>query len=237
MSDKLTRKQEAFCKALLDGKSLTDAYRTSYSALGMKAEVIYVEASRLAANPKLTLRLAEMEAARLRREQTTVDRVVAEYSKLAFLDVRKAFRINAESGKEEMIPIGELDDDTAAAIAGWEFEEVYDWSTPAKSARKIVGRIHKIKLNDKRGALDSIAKYLGMLTDRVQHSGSVTVTHQDYTRLTDEELATLERLAAKAAAPAEIEPPTVDVSSQVVPEPAKDLAQDRATIQTPTKSD
>lgn len=60
----------------------------------------------------------------------------------------------------------------------------------------------------------------------------------DYSRLSDEQLAQLEQLCALATVrPAEIEPPTVDVSSQVVLEPAKNLAEDRATIQTPTETD
>lgn len=60
----------------------------------------------------------------------------------------------------------------------------------------------------------------------------------DYSRLSDEQLAQLEQLCALATVrPAEIEPPTVDVSIQVVPESAKGLAHDRATIQTPAELD
>ena len=65
----------------------------------------------------MALRVNELKELQLRRHQVTADRVIAELAKLAFLDIRKAFD---EEGK--LKPIHEIDDDTAAAIAGLEVE-------------------------------------------------------------------------------------------------------------------
>ena len=104
----------------------------------------------------------------------TIDRVLAEYAKLAFLDIRKAFD---EDGN--LVPIHEMDDDTAAAITGLEVEEVratvevdegleaqpHGGALRRSRERQTVGRLKKVKLSDKKGALDSLAKYLGLFSD------------------------------------------------------------------------
>jgi hypothetical protein len=41
--------------------------------------------------------------------------------------------------------------------------------------RALETTLKKIKLADKKGALDSLAKILGMMKDRVEHSGRVTL--------------------------------------------------------------
>jgi len=58
---KLTAKQEAFAQAIADGMTQADAYRSAYSASNMSAGALHVEASKLLANPKLSLRVAELK--------------------------------------------------------------------------------------------------------------------------------------------------------------------------------
>jgi len=60
MQNKLTEKQETFALKIIDGLSLSDAYRQSYRAEHMKSPTIHVEASRLAALPKVALRIQEL---------------------------------------------------------------------------------------------------------------------------------------------------------------------------------
>ena len=88
-----------------------------------------------------------------------------EYARLAFLDIRKAFD---EGGN--LIPIHELDDDTAAAITGLEVDKKVSKMTDENGEPLVESHLHKIKFSDKKGALDSLAKCLGMFAD-----GSVTV--------------------------------------------------------------
>jgi phage terminase small subunit len=162
MSD-LTIKQERFAQKYVELGNATEAYRQSYDADEMSDEAISVEACRLKDNPKVSLRIEVLENLRLKRHEVTVDRVIAEYAKLSFLDIRKAFD---EEGR--LKPIHEIDDETIAAIAGIEVEELYEGRG---EDREHVGRLHKIKLSDKRAALDSLAKHLGIFTDRVEVTG------------------------------------------------------------------
>ena len=56
----LTAKQEAFVQNLLQGMSQADAYRSAYSCKNMSDNAIYVNASKLAADTKVALRLEEL---------------------------------------------------------------------------------------------------------------------------------------------------------------------------------
>jgi phosphoenolpyruvate-protein kinase (PTS system EI component) len=60
----ITAKQEAFCQAVLAGRSQSDAYRHAYNTKrGATAGAIAVSASRLMADPKIAIRIAELRHA------------------------------------------------------------------------------------------------------------------------------------------------------------------------------
>lgn len=174
MSDGLTPKQESFCQQYIETGNASEAYRQSYDVSSMKPESVNRAAKELIDNPKITSRIAKLEDDRLKRHQVTVDRVVAEFARLAFLDIRKAFDVEGN-----LKPIHELDDDTAAAISGIEVEvrrvagesdEEQEGQPHGGSLRRqhgTVARLHKIKLTDKKGALDSLSKYLGIAPDKL----------------------------------------------------------------------
>ena len=178
MAGGLTPKQEAFCLRYLETGNASEAYRLAYDAKGMKPASVSRKAFELLENVKITAFLADLKARQLRRHDVTVDRVLAEYAKLAFLDIRKAFDSDGN-----LVPIHEMDDDTAAAIAGLEVEvrrvpgegteerEAQPHGGELKRHRGEPSRLHKIKLSDKKGALDSLAKHLGMFTDRLEVTG------------------------------------------------------------------
>ena len=84
----------------------------------------------------------------------TEERISLEVARLAFFDARKMF-----NAKGDPIPISELDDDTAAAIAGLDVLEEYEGSGPE---RRLVGYVKKYKIADKNSALERGAKILGM---------------------------------------------------------------------------
>lgn len=98
--------------------------------------------------------VAEIQAAmakRSARTEITQDRVLMEYARIAFFDVRKLV------GDDGMpLRIQDLDDDTARAIVGLDVVRVpgIDGAPP--------GEVLKFKLADKKGALDSCARHLGM---------------------------------------------------------------------------
>jgi len=59
---KLTAKQEAFCQGIADGLGQADSYRAAYDASDMKENSVYVQASKLMKNPKITQRIAELRS-------------------------------------------------------------------------------------------------------------------------------------------------------------------------------
>lgn len=56
----LTHKQEAFAQAVAAGATLSDAYRTAYSADSMKPATINVKASELMSNGKVSARVGQL---------------------------------------------------------------------------------------------------------------------------------------------------------------------------------
>jgi len=56
----LTAKQEKFVQKIVEGYSQADAYRSAYSCKNMSDNSIYVNASKLAADTKVALRIKEL---------------------------------------------------------------------------------------------------------------------------------------------------------------------------------
>ena len=74
----LTPKREAFVKAYIELGSPSEAYKASFNAENMSPASISVEASKLLANPKIALRLTELQAMAQERHNMTVDDLLAE---------------------------------------------------------------------------------------------------------------------------------------------------------------
>lgn len=86
--------------------------------------------------------------------EISTERILQERARLSFFDVRKLFDSNGSP-----IPVHELDDDSAAAIAGLEVVEQFDGNG---EDRKFVGYLKKYKLADKGASLTALEKHLGM---------------------------------------------------------------------------
>lgn len=69
----LTPKQEAFCRLYIETGFASEAYRQSYDASRMTSPSINVEASKLLADPRISLRIEQIKAEHLERHKTTVD--------------------------------------------------------------------------------------------------------------------------------------------------------------------
>lgn len=80
----------------------------------------------------------------------TLERTLREIAKGAFHDPRKFF--NATGG---LRPVLDLDDATAAALAGFEVAEI------KAGEGLVIGETKKIKIADRKGYLDMLMKHLG----------------------------------------------------------------------------
>lgn len=134
-------------------RKLTESYGISRSAIEkwMKCARPIVEERQEEAN---RIMARENEAAIIesaKRLNLSRERVLEEYSKLAFFNIKTLFKVDGG-----MKNIHDIEDENTAAIAGI---ESYDEKEPESGM--ILGTLKKIKLSEKRAALDSICRVLG----------------------------------------------------------------------------
>ena len=165
-SDKaLTHKQEEFCRLVVEGTSLAEAYRQSHYPRKMKDKTVWEKASRLRAMDKVLARIEELRI--VGRETVECDhaRWLGEIERMAFFDVRQ---IVGEDGK--FLGLQELPDDVAPAIAAFEVDEITIGSGVNK---KVVGTRRKYKLASKLCALELLGKALGHFSEQAATPTSV----------------------------------------------------------------
>jgi len=137
----LTEAQERFCLEYAKSGNASASYRLAYPKSKAKAETINSMASTLASEQKVRIRVAELKALTVKQTDMNLERWAQEVTRLATVDSRK---IMHEDGRMKMPH--ELDDDTAAAVASFEFD--------------IDGSI-KYKFWPKTQALDMMARHKG----------------------------------------------------------------------------
>jgi phage terminase small subunit len=146
---KLTPKQERFCEEyLIDLNGTQAAVRAGYSEKTAKEQ-----AARLLTNVNLQEYISKRKLALVNKTQITQEMVLEGYKRLAFYDARKFY--NPEGGLKS---VPDLDEETAFALSGFEVTEENDWVDGAKI---LTGYTKKIKMSDRKGALDSICRVLG----------------------------------------------------------------------------
>lgn len=157
---KLTAKQEAFVdEYLIDLNATQAAIRAGYSK--KTAQMIGFENL---SKPVISAAIELAMKARSDRTEVTADRVLAEYAKLAFLDPRRFY-----NDKGALIPVYELHADVAAALSG--MEVTVERAGKDEDGKQEFADVTKIKFADKKGALDSVARHLGMFIDRTEVTG------------------------------------------------------------------
>ncbi|MBP9869902.1 MAG: terminase small subunit [Nitrosomonas sp.] len=142
---KLTPKQQKFVdEYLIDLNATQAAIRAGYSA--KTAEWI---------GPQLLGKSHVAAAIKARRDElsrkteVTQERIILEMSRLAFMDIRSLFNPDGS-----LIPIKQLSDSAAAAIAGIDVVQIGNSDVG-------VGHVMKYKLPDKNKALENLARILG----------------------------------------------------------------------------
>ena len=100
-------------------------------------------------------------AEKLARNKLTADRVLEEYRRLAFTDIRKFFDAHGN-----LIPVQDLGDEEAAALASMEVI-----IKNAKAGDGHTDEVHKFKLWDKTRALEALAKHFALVKNRLEVSG------------------------------------------------------------------
>jgi phage terminase small subunit len=149
MTTKLTPKQQRFVQEYLKDLNATQAaIRAGYSA--RNADKIGPE---LLGKTRVAQAIQEAQAKLAAKLEATVERIVGEYAKIAFLDPRKFFATDGS-----LKPIVELDADVAAALASFEQDE--HWKGTADDGHEVTTK--RIRFADKLRGLDALAKHLGI---------------------------------------------------------------------------
>jgi len=165
---KLTPKQEAFAVGIAKGLTQSASYRLAFPhSQKWKDQSVWTCAAMLINVPQVQRRVDELKAKAALRNDISVERVLKEIARLAFFDIRKL--VNADGS---LIAIKDLDDDSAAAIAGIDIASVGNKDIG-------VGEVVKFKLADKKGSLELLARHLGMLNDKLKVDGEIKLTAMD----------------------------------------------------------
>ena len=192
---KLTGMQELFCQF----------YTTHWNATRAAKEAGYSEKSSMELGyqnlqiPSVKARIAELTEHALKEIGINRERVLQEYSRLAFYDLAEAYD---EIG--QLKPVKEMPEDIRRAVSKVKVFEVFalGQSDDGQSREKqLTGYTKEVEFAQKKPALDSIAKVLGMAPDRHEHSGpnGKPIETRNIDDLTDDQLdARLKALQAKA---------------------------------------
>jgi phage terminase small subunit len=160
----LTPKQERFVQEyLIDLNATQAATRAGYSA-----KTANEQGARLLAHVSVRSAIAEAQQERSKRTGITADRVLQELARVAFFDIRKLYR---EDGS--MRQPHELDDEAAAVLAGVDVVEMAGGMKidTEDGPQHVPMYTKKAKIPDKVAALGLAMRHLGMLRDKVEHSG------------------------------------------------------------------
>jgi phage terminase small subunit len=156
-------KHEAFARAIVEGKSGREAYRTAgYKADGAAADV---NASRLLRDAQVSARIAELKDQAAKATELSAQKVLDELARIAFANMADYMRAGA--GGDPYLDFSRLTREQAAALAEVTVEDFKDGrGKDAREVRKI-----KFKLCDKRAALVDLGNYFGLFKQKVEHSG------------------------------------------------------------------
>jgi phage terminase small subunit len=197
MPSLLNPKYEAFAQAFVRGETAGNRGR-SYLAAGYTCDDKSAKenGSKLAKDPRVMRRIAELEQEKQAMEEAATERatarlaitreaVLAEMAKIAFTNMLDYLQPCADGGFE--VDLARIDRDMGAAI-----REIVITSARGADEKPRV----RIKLADKRAALFDLGRHFGLFVERRpgSHQGSHHGPHgpnanDDYADLSDEQLA------------------------------------------------
>lgn len=149
----LTDKEHHFCVEYSVSENATKSYQRVY---GCGYNTAKSAGCLLLQNTTIRQRIDEMKKARNKRLEISSDKVIKGIAALAFYDPRSFFD---EDGR--LKPIGEIDPDESGAISG--LETLHKVTGDENDGMAI---ITKIKLADRKGALELLGKHLRLFADK-----------------------------------------------------------------------
>lgn len=152
----ISPKERKFCAEYANDENGTRAA----IAAGYAPKSAAVTACKLLKKANIQAELERLTEKTLGKLEITREKVLQEIAKLAYFDPRKLFESDG-SPKQ----LHELDDETAMAVAGFEFIELFEGTGDEKHA---YGLLKKYKLADKGQNLERLGRHLKLFTDKTE---------------------------------------------------------------------
>nr|MCK4930056.1 terminase small subunit [Nanoarchaeota archaeon] len=153
--NKLTDKQERFCKEYVISLNAADAARKA----GYSKKTAHVTGVQNLSKASIKKRLEQLQKPKLKQLNLTAEMVLKEMSLVAFSNIQDFF------GKDGYLkPIQDLTRDQAAALSSLDIEEMY---LGKGEARLSIGQAKKMKMWDKLKALNMLGNHLSLFQDKM----------------------------------------------------------------------
>lgn len=159
--DKLTARQKRFvAEYLVDLNATQAAIRAGYSA-----KTAEQQASRLLRNVQVRAAVEQGQQKTAAKLEVTKERIVEELAKIGFSNMLDYMRAGHDG--DPYLDFSQLTRDQAAALSEVTVEDFKDGrGEDARDVRRV-----KFKLHDKKGALVDLAKMLGFVIEKHEHTG------------------------------------------------------------------
>ena len=158
----LNDKQMQFvAEYLIDLNATQAATRAGYSA-----RTANEQGARLLANVSVREALQKSMKERSKRTEITQDRVLQELARIAFFDIRTLYNDDGTLKRPD-----QLSDDAGAVLTGIDVIEMAGGQKNGDGEISIPMFTKKTKIPDKVAALSLAMRHLGMLKDKMEHSG------------------------------------------------------------------
>lgn len=174
----LTAKQALFAKEyIVDFNATQAAIRAGYSE--RTADAIGHENLK---KPNIASAIKIEQDKRSERTEITADMVLREYAKIGFSNITDYLSV-----EDKLVTI-DRDSEGRPITDMQQVVNIFDTDMVKEEKMRAVAEIKQtkdgiaLKLHDKKGALDSIARHLGMFNDKLDLNANVTVTFEDQLR-------------------------------------------------------
>lgn len=161
----LNPKQQRFVLEYLKDLNATQAAIRAGYAPGSAQ----VTGSRLLSHAMVSEAVGKKHAKSMNNLEVTAERIIRERARLAFFDPRKLLD---NTGRP--LPLQDLDDDTAAAIAGIKVSDKYEAASP-DSEERVMSTVLEYKLADKNASLTALEKIQGLYSSGDEPAGVLNI--------------------------------------------------------------
>lgn len=151
--DRLTAKQEKFCRKFVECGNASEAYRFGYDTKTKRDETVWTAASKLLNDAKVTQRIEFLKNNLAEASGITALQIVREHQKIAFCDATKL-----RKGWMTLKEFEQLTPDERACIKRIDTKQTKRMTADGE---EVIDEYVRIECYDKQKSLESLANMLG----------------------------------------------------------------------------